>query len=379
MSTATQIVDDFVAALSRAYHSARLYPGQHPATRARLQALEASARAVAEIAEHDVEVVASEALVRIGPQRFKIQHPGAREFLERSLETGARTIVLRRAELAANAQALVTALVEGEVPAPTVHRERLEAPAASKAPAPSRPGDPPLDPALPGRLLAAWNLLREERRYPAREIEAIALDVVRQPGDGLVEAALLYSAHEPLETLACHALNMARLTYLAGRQHGWRGADLSALLTAALWCDVGMLEIPVSIWGSGRKLAASEFRQIRKHPLHGARLLLACGDAPLLAAVAAFDHHRRPGGRGYPQVGSAMDPSPAAALIQAADVYAALRTPRAFRGAVGEQEARRLLARLRDLRLDAEAVDLLLERALPQGTRVVSVESPVGV
>ncbi|MDQ7006747.1 MAG: HD domain-containing phosphohydrolase [Acidobacteriota bacterium] len=378
MSGVHHAAEAFLGALSRAYHSARLYPGRHPATRTQLRALEESARALAAVIDDDVELSLADATLHVGAAgRIKIQHPGAREWIERGIESGNRTALLRREHLGTDARTLVEALIEGRPLSPgrDPQAEAPEPPPRREA----RTEESPLDPALPGRLLSTWNVLREKRAYPGEEIEAIAMAVVRQRGDGLVEPALLYSARDPLEALACHALNMARLAYLAGRQRGWRGEDLSGMLNAALWCDVGMLEIPFSVWGSERKLSAAEFRLIRKHPIHGARLLLTTPDAPLLAAVVAFDHHRRPGGRGYPQVGSALDPGPAALLIQAADVYAALRTPRTFRPAVEEPEARRLMSRLRDLRLDAEAVDLLLEQTLPQGSRVVGLDAPVTV
>jgi ATP/maltotriose-dependent transcriptional regulator MalT len=82
-----------------------------------------------------------------------------------------------------------------------------------------------------------------------------------------------------------------------------------------------------------------------------------------VAALAAA-HHERQDGSGYPRAVAGGALTPPERLLAAADAYHAMVEPRPHRGALSEGDAaERLRRQARESRLDAQAVDAVLEAA----------------
>jgi HD-GYP domain-containing protein (c-di-GMP phosphodiesterase class II) len=127
--------------------------------------------------------------------------------------------------------------------------------------------------------------------------------------------------------------------------------------------DLGRLGVPNTIWDKREMLTRAEWERIRLHPYLTERMLAASPSLAPLAAVAAH-HHERLDGSGYPcgVTGEAL--TPAARVLAAADVYAALGEPRPHRAAHAPAEAAAILRdEARRGRLDAGAVDAVLGAA----------------
>jgi HD-GYP domain-containing protein (c-di-GMP phosphodiesterase class II) len=218
-------------------------------------------------------------------------------------------------------------------------------------------------------LLALWRGVAEERRLDGERLTELVKGLARRPGDGVVEPCVLVHAAEPSRRPAAQAINAARLTLLAGREAGATGESLRSLAVASLLADVGMIELPERLIDAPERLSAGSFASVREHPVRGATMLLATPDVPELAAVVAFEHHRRVGvrGAGYPTMPRRRRPAAESRLYAVADVYAALRSPRSFRAAMDEGPARTLVRRLGRDWLDPAMVGLVLDRAASAG------------
>ncbi|MBK1736221.1 hypothetical protein CKO15_13290 [Halorhodospira abdelmalekii] len=109
--------------------------------------------------------------------------------------------------------------------------------------------------------------------------------------------------------------------------------------TAALH-DVGKIAVPDRILLKPGPLNAQEWAIMQQHTVKGERLL-ADSDSPYLqlGAQVARSHHERYDGGGYPDqlAGSAIPL--AARIVQLADVYDALRTPRPYKPGFSHQQA----------------------------------------
>lgn len=225
-------------------------------------------------------------------------------------------------------------------------------------------------------LGSVWSKIEDTRTFDVDAMAQTVRGLEQQPGCGSLTPVSLRTAEPGKPTLIAHALNMGRLVQLAARTAGLRSSELERAVEAALLCDIGMLSVPSHLITSEKRLGPAEFRLIRKHPLDGARMLLATAHAPPLAAVVAFHHHRRRDQTGYPQFGEATPTDRISTLVQVADVYAALRTPRSFRNGVPEEQARKLLSRMSGKSLDPEAIELLVHTTLPAGT-VLTTSTPM--
>jgi putative two-component system response regulator len=106
-------------------------------------------------------------------------------------------------------------------------------------------------------------------------------------------------------------------------QLGWQGRMLEPLRFSATLHDIGKIHISKVILTKPGRLDASEWEEIKKHPIYGADLIQ---DIPYLAPAVPVirHHHERWDGRGYPY-GLAGEAIPLAArLIAVADAFDAM-------------------------------------------------------
>jgi HD-GYP domain-containing protein (c-di-GMP phosphodiesterase class II) len=166
-----------------------------------------------------------------------------------------------------------------------------------------------------------------------------------------------------------HSRAVADLAAEAGRQWGLPEEEVQTLRRAGLVHDLGRLGVSNSIWDKPGPLTAVERERVRLHPYLTERILSASAALAPLGKLAA-QHHERLDGSGYPLGLRAAALSPAARILSAADVYAAMVEPRPYRparspsGALGA-----LLAEVRVGRLDGEAVDAVSAAAGHERTR----------
>ena len=140
-----------------------------------------------------------------------------------------------------------------------------------------------------------------------------------------------------------HSLRVALLaTYVAD----WLGAPreiLTELGAAALMHDVGKGRVPDEILYKPDRLDQEERRVIAQHPELGAEILLDSPDVGGCALGAAWGHHMRHDGRGYPQRRQWFETSPATSLIQVCDVFEALTARRPYKPPYSPSRAFRIL------------------------------------
>lgn len=139
-----------------------------------------------------------------------------------------------------------------------------------------------------------------------------------------------------------HCQRLAQYGAAMGAALGLQADDLKALQRGAYLHDVGKIAISDAILLKSGPLTRSEFEEMKKHPLIGARL---CGELRSLARVRPIVrwHHERLDGSGYPD-GLKGDAIPLLAQITGVvDVYDALTTPRPYRGAMAHAQASAIL------------------------------------
>lgn len=222
-------------------------------------------------------------------------------------------------------------------------------------------------PADPTEFLArARNLLR--MRKAERELGRQA-DALRQE---LSEKTGLVTGHE--RAMLASLVRTASYHDADGMDHGARLADYAEMMArklqmgrdfrqvisaAAPLHDLGKVAIPDVILRKKGKLSRDEFELMKTHSRIGYDILAGC-TSPVMktAGDIALGHHERWDGRGYPQ-GLKGDAIPLSArIIAVADVFDALVSVRAYKGAWPLPEA---LAAIR--RESGEAFDPTIAQA----------------
>jgi HD-GYP domain-containing protein (c-di-GMP phosphodiesterase class II) len=124
--------------------------------------------------------------------------------------------------------------------------------------------------------------------------------------------------------------------------------------------DIGKIILPDGLLVKPNRLSDEEWRLLRQHPIHGARL---AGMVPEFGGVAEVirQHHERFDGAGYPDrlAGTAIRPE--ARILAVCDSWAAMRSDRAYQPRLSQDAAREQLRLGRGTQFDPDIVDLFLD------------------
>lgn len=130
-----------------------------------------------------------------------------------------------------------------------------------------------------------------------------------------------------------HSLNSA---LLAGAFAEWvdlSDEDKNDLILSGFYYDIGKLKLPYDVLWSPDKLSDEEFNVIKKHPAVG-WAMLGNTNLPVRVQDAAFMHHERMDGSGYPNHAKGDEISVFARYIAIVDTYIAMASPRPHRDAL---------------------------------------------
>ncbi len=136
-----------------------------------------------------------------------------------------------------------------------------------------------------------------------------------------------------------HSVRVASIAVFLGMKMNWQEEDILAIGTAGILHDIGKSKIATEILYKAGSLTDEEFGLIQSHPRVGAELLLAQRDVSPLDIAAAWGHHLRYDGRGYPEKPPWAMRNPVIALLQICDVFEALTAVRPYKQAMDPQHA----------------------------------------
>jgi len=178
------------------------------------------------------------------------------------------------------------------------------------------------------------DFLHEEVAIKGRVSTALARAVVQT-----LSTAMRYSRNlmVPLLSLkdvdqysTVHSMNTSMLAMAVGEYFRLPKQQIRIIGEAALLHDMGKVTIPYDILNKPGPLNEKEWEIIRQHPAEGARILLRSPENLELAAIAAYEHHIKWNGEGYPSVHYKRRPHRLAQITHLCDTFDAMRTQRPF-------------------------------------------------
>ena len=131
-----------------------------------------------------------------------------------------------------------------------------------------------------------------------------------------------------------HSVNVSIYSLAIGRRLGFSRSTLTELVITALLHDIGKSKIPREILNKPGPLDAGEWGLMKKHPLMGAEIVLnlkELGEINPRMVIGIFDHHLKRNLSGYPQLFRKKEVSLFGRIIQIADSYDAMTTPRIYK------------------------------------------------
>jgi putative nucleotidyltransferase with HDIG domain len=161
------------------------------------------------------------------------------------------------------------------------------------------------------------------------------------------------------EDIRHHAYHVAAISVAIGHAMGMDSKLIDSLRLAALLHDVGKLAVPREILDKPGPLSSAEWHVMRRHPAY-ARTMLAAAQARPEVVDAAYAHHERWDGTGYPLGLKGTNIPLSARIVALADVVDALSSKRAYRAALPEPAVREHVAAGSGTQFDPAVVDAYL-------------------
>lgn len=197
----------------------------------------------------------------------------------------------------------------------------------------------------------------------------------------LLLAICLYHNPSLAEYLARHAVNMCIVSLAAATSAGFSRGQVMEMGQAALLADVGMSMVPEGIRLKAGKLTEQELAEIHKHPANSFGLLEKVQGVSDIVLSAAYQHHERLTGAGYPKRRSNAQISQSARVVAIADTLCAMVHKRSHRDALSPYAALDKVIKMGQMNfLDANLVKGLLRylAVYPIGTFVELGSGRVG-
>jgi len=203
-----------------------------------------------------------------------------------------------------------------------------------------------LDTELDGRERARQTYMRSlevtrEVISASRMGRSPGLKRVKRAVQGIVDAILtdpssmmgLTTLREFDDYTFVHSVNVCIVSLALGRRIGLSRTQLLDLGLAALMHDIGKSRLPLEVLNKRGQLEDADREMLRTHPWQGVIALLRLpvgAGRPWRSVVAAFQHHQKVDGTGYPAVARPRPLTLFSRIIAVADGYDAATTTRVY-------------------------------------------------
>ena len=170
-----------------------------------------------------------------------------------------------------------------------------------------------------------------------------------------------------------HSVNVAILSAMMGLLCHYTKQDMLLLTLGALLHDLGKINVPLDILTKRTRLRAEEFDIIKRHPIDGAKRIMAMEYAlpsPTILAAIASEHHEHLDGHGYPRGLTGEHLHRYAKIVAIADVYDALTSERPYKKAYTPNIAYNIMVHIDKGQFDPELLQLFFNNVslYPTGT-----------
>jgi len=130
-----------------------------------------------------------------------------------------------------------------------------------------------------------------------------------------------------------HSVNVSILSIALGQQIGFPKKTLLDLGLAALFHDIGKLDIPAEILNKPSEFSEEEWATVKKHPFWGVKAILGIRGFDrnaIMAAIVAFEHHIHHDETGYPRRKSKAERDLFSRIVSIVDQYDGMTSARVY-------------------------------------------------
>lgn len=155
--------------------------------------------------------------------------------------------------------------------------------------------------------------------------------------NGTIEM-LMNSLYEKSNREMLHSKRVSKISGLIAKKLGLKEETIKDLSMAGLMHDIGKMGISDSILDKDGKLTDCQWKEVKKHPEIGYRILSSVNEFSEIAKYI-LEHHERWDGYGYPRGLKGEEISIYGRIIAVADSYDAMTNDRTYRVGLSKEEA----------------------------------------
>ncbi|MCP5015509.1 MAG: HD-GYP domain-containing protein [Ketobacter sp.] len=178
-----------------------------------------------------------------------------------------------------------------------------------------------------------------------------------------------------------HCLNVGILAIALGRHVGVGRKHMELLGLCGMLHDVGKMKVDQEILNKPDRLTREEFEHIQQHVVHGRDILVKDTSLPNEVISAAYNHHERQDGQGYPLGLNADTLNFYTKVVTIVDAYDAITSQRCYSKGNTSAAALKILYENSGSQFDPKLVVKFIEciGIYPPGALVEMVAGEVGI
>ena len=178
-----------------------------------------------------------------------------------------------------------------------------------------------------------------------------------------------------------HSMNVCIFSIALGRQLDLSEPELEDLGLCGMMHDMGKMKVPIHILNKPGRLEPEELAIMQSHPTLGQKLLIPSHGLPGCVIDAAYGHHERLDGKGYPRKLTAERVAPYTRIVTIADMYDALSSDRVYKKGKTHLESIKIMTQASGGQLDPSLVIKFIESLgiYPPGNLVELSDGEVAV
>ncbi|MCT8136315.1 HD-GYP domain-containing protein [Anaerobacillus sp. CMMVII] len=178
------------------------------------------------------------------------------------------------------------------------------------------------------KLFQGWQAGLKVDILPIRKILLSLLDKLDEAPDEIIS---IHSYATKVDYIYHHAVSVGALSAYLGRMLNLTYVEQIQIGLAGLMADSGMSKTPNSIIYKKNSLTASEFEEMKRHPMLSYQMIKdipGITDGVLLGVV---QHHEREDGSGYPMAVTSQKLHKFSKIIAVVDVFHAMTSERTYK------------------------------------------------
>jgi diguanylate cyclase (GGDEF)-like protein/PAS domain S-box-containing protein/putative nucleotidyltransferase with HDIG domain len=196
----------------------------------------------------------------------------------------------------------------------------------------------------------AENYMYRQKMYDSASIRSKTIDLI------------MSSLFEKSEREMAHSKRVSQLCGLIASGLGFDNEAINKIKISGLLHDIGKIGVDEKILNKAGGLNPEEWKEIKKHPEAGWRILSSVREFNDVAKCA-ISHHERWDGQGYPQKLSGYNIPLEARILAVADAYDAMTSERSYRAPMSKEEAINELKKNAGSQFDPEIVKAFIKIA----------------